>query len=298
MILRKHGASLKDTDNDYIVKMCEYAAAGRLENIEVLAENKVDVSMGDYDGRTPLHLAACNGKTSVIEYLLQQPSVIVNAVDRFGGTPYEDAIRHERKGAAAILEEAGGARRGDSTLEDIIRKQDVMKEASKKAARGPKIQHLVKNSQESSALRITIGKLSKEINEQRTNVEPVVQRMIWAIKNFDTRLTNNAGTIPFRDKAFIKASNHVLNLANELREIAFAGRAALDAEMGSEEGPVDCLIWKNATKVYKREAGTLDGQLRNFLVLARSIRRMIKEILKLCKRQNLVLAAKDSEKGN
>jgi hypothetical protein len=196
------------------------------------------------------------------------------------------------------LEEAGGARRSDSTLEDVIKKQDEIKESSIKAARGPKIHHLLKNSQESSALRITEGKLSKEITEQRTKVEPVVQRMIWAMKNFDTRLVNNAGSIPFRDKAFIKASNHVLNLANELREIAFASRAALDAEMGSEEGPVDCLIWKNATKAYKREAGTLDGQLRNFLVIARSIRRMIKEILKLCKRQNLVMAAKDSEKGD
>jgi len=56
-----------------------------LEQIRVLAENGVDVGMGDYDGRTPLHLAACAGKTSVIEYLLQQPTVSVNAVDRFGG---------------------------------------------------------------------------------------------------------------------------------------------------------------------------------------------------------------------
>lgn len=43
--------------------------------------------------RTPLHLAACNGNTAALEYLLKQETVLINAVDRFGGTPYVDAIR-------------------------------------------------------------------------------------------------------------------------------------------------------------------------------------------------------------
>jgi len=69
--------------------MCEYAAQGNVERIRLLAINGVDVSLGDYDLRTPLHLAACNGNTAVLEYLLKQDSVIVNAVDRFGGTPHQ-----------------------------------------------------------------------------------------------------------------------------------------------------------------------------------------------------------------
>jgi len=56
-------------------------------------QNGVDVSLGDYDDRTPLHLAACNGNTAALEFLLKQETVLINAVDRFGGTPYVDAIR-------------------------------------------------------------------------------------------------------------------------------------------------------------------------------------------------------------
>ena len=78
--------------------------------------------MGDYDDRTPLRLAACCGNTAVLEYLLKQDTVLVNAVDRFGGTPYQDAIRHDRKGAAALLEEAGCVRPGDGESHEVIQK--------------------------------------------------------------------------------------------------------------------------------------------------------------------------------
>ena len=62
-ILRSQGATLAGEGLKYVVKMCEYAAEGDAERIRLLAENGVDVSLGDYDDRTPLHLAACNGHT-------------------------------------------------------------------------------------------------------------------------------------------------------------------------------------------------------------------------------------------
>ena len=106
-LLRDKGATLANEGLTYVVRLCEYAAQGNVEGIRLLSENGVDVSLGDYDDRTPLHLAACNGNTAVLEYLLRQESVVVNALDRFGGTPYVDALRHDKKGAAALLEEAG-----------------------------------------------------------------------------------------------------------------------------------------------------------------------------------------------
>ena len=118
-LLRDHGATLSGEGLDYVVKMCSFAATGDVENIRLLAENGVDVSLGDYDDRTPLHLAACNGNTAVLEYLLKQDTVLINAVDRFGGTPHQDALRHGRKGGAALLEEAGCVRSDDKTSKAV-----------------------------------------------------------------------------------------------------------------------------------------------------------------------------------
>jgi len=58
-LLRTHGADLSSSTNNYTAKMNEYAHLGDIDGIRILAENKVDVSLGNYDRRTPLHLAAC-----------------------------------------------------------------------------------------------------------------------------------------------------------------------------------------------------------------------------------------------
>jgi ankyrin repeat protein len=49
------------------------------------------------DERTALHLAASHGHSDVMNYLLQtcSASIHVNALDRMGGTPLDDAKRHE-----------------------------------------------------------------------------------------------------------------------------------------------------------------------------------------------------------
>ena len=58
-LLRSHGADLNFSTSDYTAKMNEYAHTGDIDGIRILAENKVDVSLGNFDRRTPLHLAAC-----------------------------------------------------------------------------------------------------------------------------------------------------------------------------------------------------------------------------------------------
>jgi len=56
----------------------------------------VDLSAHDYDKRTALHLAASNGHLSVVKYLLavaRDPVATKKFTDRFGNTPYDDAVR-------------------------------------------------------------------------------------------------------------------------------------------------------------------------------------------------------------
>jgi ankyrin repeat protein len=157
-LLRDHGATLAGEGLSYVVKMVEYAAKGNVDRIRLLATNGVDVSLGDYDDRTPLHLAACKGNTAVIEYLLRQETVNVNAVDRFGGTPHGDALRHDRKGAAALLEESSGMRLGEVINEDSMRemiaRSSQKKETRLRAEREPKILHVLENSQESKMVAL------------------------------------------------------------------------------------------------------------------------------------------------
>jgi glutaminase len=48
----------------------------------------------NYDGRTPLHLAAIKNNKDIVKYLLDQ-NVSVNPVDRWGSTPLDNAYKKE-----------------------------------------------------------------------------------------------------------------------------------------------------------------------------------------------------------
>merc|ERR1719510_386790 len=74
---------------------------------------------GDYDGRTPLHLAAAEGKMQVLKYLMTVKGANINVVDRFGGTPLEDAERHEEMAAVKWIKSMGG-------LKNIVAKEEAV----------------------------------------------------------------------------------------------------------------------------------------------------------------------------
>ena len=119
MILCEHGCRL--TGEKYAFKMCDAAARGDLDVIRTLVENGVDAAVGDYDGRTALHLAASEGKISVLHYLLERdPPLDINGLDRVGGTPLEDAMRHCHSVAAMMIETAGGMRRHEKRLCELV----------------------------------------------------------------------------------------------------------------------------------------------------------------------------------
>jgi ankyrin repeat protein len=149
-ILYDHGARLNG--EKYAFKICEAAAQGDLDIIRTLVENGVDTAIGDYDGRTALHLAASQGEVSVLNYLLEkEPPLDVNCVDRVGGTPLEDAMRHGQNVAGMMLEGAGGMRRHEKGLCEFV---------------GRYLAHLEPNRID-VLLRARRGKVSSRLKKQR-----------------------------------------------------------------------------------------------------------------------------------
>ena len=116
MVLRDKGAKLKEKG------LCTAAAAGDLETIKVMVMNGVDINIGNYIGRTMLHLACSNKRMNVIDYLLQLPGIDPNVVDWYEGTPCEDAMRGGHMPVCAALKEVGGVVKGDSQLDAEVAK--------------------------------------------------------------------------------------------------------------------------------------------------------------------------------
>ncbi|EKX36083.1 hypothetical protein GUITHDRAFT_39974, partial [Guillardia theta CCMP2712] len=92
--------------DDPAAAMCDYASRGDVENLRILLSNRVDPNLGDYDRRTPLHLAAAEGNDRVVELLLSF-SAEINIKDRWEGTPLKDAVVNGKTVVAELLRSRG-----------------------------------------------------------------------------------------------------------------------------------------------------------------------------------------------
>ena len=55
-------------------RLCNAASAGDLDTIKLILEHGEDPNVGDYDARTPLHLACAEGQDKVVTFV----SVLIN----------------------------------------------------------------------------------------------------------------------------------------------------------------------------------------------------------------------------
>ena len=82
------------TAESYAVRrLCAAAANGDTEAVRDLLSDGTDVNSGDYDHRTPLHLAASEGLLPVVVFLLEDAGAEHSPLDRWGGTPLDDVAR-------------------------------------------------------------------------------------------------------------------------------------------------------------------------------------------------------------
>eukprot|EP00934_Nitzschia_sp_Nitz4_P003723 Nitzschia sp. Nitz4//scaffold33_size148984//463//2508//NITZ4_002907-RA/size148984-snap-gene-0.0-mRNA-1//1//CDS//3329548364//3713//frame0 len=103
--LRSLGASSGTTNN--LTNFITAAADGDLNEVLLLLSlGDFKVDEGDYDKRTALHLAAGEGHADIVELLISK-GANVNAADRWGSLPLDDAQRAKKNTCVKLLQEAG-----------------------------------------------------------------------------------------------------------------------------------------------------------------------------------------------
>ncbi|XP_020269273.1 potassium channel KOR1-like isoform X1 [Asparagus officinalis] len=75
---------------------------GDLNHLKSLIRSGADPSKADYDGRTPLHLAASGGYEDIVLFLIQE-GVSMNVSDKFGNTALLEAVKNGNDKVAALL---------------------------------------------------------------------------------------------------------------------------------------------------------------------------------------------------
>jgi len=99
-----HGPAPYEREIRTVIAACQAASCGHVRILDLLAKRGiVSLDEGDYDNRTPLHVAVAAGQIEAVKYLLNQGANI-NPQDRWNSTPLNDANNKE---IAALLQSKG-----------------------------------------------------------------------------------------------------------------------------------------------------------------------------------------------
>lgn len=89
-------------------KLCTAAYMGDVDTLRQLVQsNGISINSADYDKRTPLHLGASEGHLNLVELMVNTMDAYHSPLDRFGGTPLDDAIRHKHHEVERFLRSTG-----------------------------------------------------------------------------------------------------------------------------------------------------------------------------------------------
>eukprot|EP00878_Enallax_costatus_P026109 GHUV01027986.1.p1 GENE.GHUV01027986.1~~GHUV01027986.1.p1 ORF type:complete len:183 (+),score=45.08 GHUV01027986.1:188-736(+) len=103
--LSRAGAQLQIQDIQLPSTICSLVKYGDLAALRLYKEAGVDFDLGDYDQRTPLHIAAAEGKLEVVKYLVEEGGASIHLKDRWGATAVDEAVRVGAKDVAEYLKQ-------------------------------------------------------------------------------------------------------------------------------------------------------------------------------------------------
>ncbi|XP_014346634.1 L-asparaginase-like [Latimeria chalumnae] len=95
--------------------MCTAAVGGDIVALEGHMKVGADVTIADYGGRTPLHLAAGEGDIDTVKFLVKK-GADYNAIDRFSNPPLMDAIHSRNIEVCEYLKNEGAVLMKDSVV--------------------------------------------------------------------------------------------------------------------------------------------------------------------------------------
>ena len=210
--MRHGGVSTRAEDDDGKTGVQIAAAGGYTDALEMLIENvrKVgspdDLEEPDEDGRTPLMMAAHNGKLECARLLVLQGKVKIGAKDEKGKTARDYAAARNNEKMIAFL---------DNPKAPVVEEEEDEEEDEEEARK-----RVFKASQKAAG-QATSAMQQEEVHRQR----------VAAAEALEKALASAAKPVWPEVDAVIKETR---------RELSLKGKPALDAATG----PVDPAVWQ------------------------------------------------------
>ena len=101
--------------------LLQAAARGDISAMKALLDSgRTQINFRDYDRRTALHVAASEGHLPVCKCLVEDYGAAINRSDRWGGSPLDDAHRHQHRSCAEYLRKVGASTGSGNRLTNLI----------------------------------------------------------------------------------------------------------------------------------------------------------------------------------
>ncbi|PXF44718.1 Serine/threonine-protein kinase WNK2 [Gracilariopsis chorda] len=151
-LLRQYGATIPphlleaqpESVNQKGMDLVEHAARGRIDAVRQYLKQGANPNFGDYDHRTPLHLACVEGRRDVVHVLLQAGAKTYLR-DRWGSTPLDEA---RKGGYTSIVEdiETWEGKRGHQNMHVSFDRAAILRDVQEDAASFDHMSHGIPSS--------------------------------------------------------------------------------------------------------------------------------------------------------